>query len=44
MGDKLNKLASFNLPSLEKLPEIHDSLKLINTIYVIPQHSSFENG
>ena len=43
MNQKFIKNSFFNLPSVENLPDLNHSLKLINTVNVFPQHSSFEN-
>lgn len=38
MADKNNRISFLNFPSLEKISEGNHSLKLINTINVIPNH------
>ncbi len=43
MNQKFSKNSFFNLPSVNDLPDLNHSLKLINTINVFPQQSSFEN-
>jgi hypothetical protein len=43
MSQKFSRNSFFNLPSVDQLPDINHSLKLINTINAFPQHSSFEN-
>ena len=39
----MTKNSFFNLPSVDHLPDLNLSLKLINTVNVFPQNSSFED-
>ncbi len=43
MADKNNRISFLNFPSLEKISEGNHSLKLINTINVIPNPPSLDN-
>lgn len=43
MNPKLTKNSFFNFPSLSQLPEMPQSLMLINTVNAFPASSSMEN-
>ena len=43
MCDKNPKISFFNLPSLDKFPEVNQSLKMINTLNLIPNQPSIDN-
>ena len=41
--DKNPKISMFNFPSLDKFPEVNQSLKMINTFNAIPPQPSLDN-
>ena len=43
MYDKNPKISLLNFPSLDKFPDYNQSLKMINTINVLPNQPSLDN-
>ena len=43
MNDNNPKVSFFNLPSIDNMPENHQTLKMINTINAIPTPPSMDN-
>lgn len=41
--DKNPKISLFNFPSLDKFPEVNNSLQMINTFNAIPRQPSLDN-